>query len=134
MSETVKKVQRPLSPHLQVYKLPLTAIMSITHRVTGAGLAAGTVLVTAFLLAAASGEQAYNAVAGVASSLPGQVIIFLWSLALFYHMCNGVRHLFWDVGMLLEKDKAMQANYFVLAAALTLTVAVWAYACGAYVN
>lgn len=134
MSETVKKVQRPLSPHLQVYKLPLTAIMSITHRVTGAGLAAGTVLVTAFLLAAASGEQAYNAVAGVASSLPGQVIIFLWSLALFYHMCNGVRHLFWDVGMLLEKDKAMRANYYVLAAALTLTVAVWAYACGAYVN
>lgn len=134
MSETVKKVQRPLSPHLQVYKLPLTAIMSITHRVTGAGLAAGTVLVTAFLLAAASGEQAYNAVAGVASSLPGQVIIFIWSLALFYHMCNGVRHLFWDVGMLLEKDKAMRANYYVLAAALTLTVAVWAYACGAYVN
>ena len=129
-----KIVQRPLSPHLQVYRLPLTALMSITHRITGAGLAAGMVLVTAFLLAAASGEQAYNSVAGIASSMPGQGIIFLWSLALFYHLCNGVRHMIWDTGRLLEKDAAMRANYYVLACALVLTVAVWAYACGVYTD
>lgn len=134
MSDISKKIQRPLSPHLQVYKLPLTAMMSITHRITGAGLSAGTVLVTAFLLAAASGEAEYNFVAGIASSLLGEVVIFLWSLALYFHMCNGVRHMIWDTGRLLEKDKAMQANYVVLIVAFTLTVATWAYACGSYTN
>lgn len=130
MSETTPKVQRPLSPHLQVYKLPLTALMSITHRITGAALAGGMVLVTAFLLAAASGEAQYNFVAGLAGSPFGKVILFLWSAALYFHMCNGVRHMIWDTGKLLEKDKAMKANFYVIATATILTAATWAYACG----
>lgn len=130
MSESVKKVQRPLSPHLQVYRLPLTALMSITHRITGASLAIGTILVTAFLIAAATGEAEYNLVMGLATSVFGQIILFLWSAALYFHMCNGIRHMFWDTGRFLEKDKAMRANYVVLSAAFILTVGTWILACG----
>lgn len=102
MSETTEKVQRPLSPHLQVYKLPLTALMSISHRITGAGLAIGTILVTAFLISAATSEDAYNTVMGIATSAFGQIILFLWSAALYFHMCNGVRHMLWDTGRYLS--------------------------------
>ncbi len=132
MSDTTKKVKRPLSPHLQVYRLPLTALMSISHRATGAGLAIGTILVTAFLLAAAMGEAEYNFVMGLATSLPGKVILFLWSAALYFHMCNGIRHMFWDIGKNFNKAKAMRSNYYVLFGALALTVFTWAYACGSY--
>lgn len=134
MSDTLNKVQRPLSPHLQVYRLPLTALLSITHRATGAALAIGTILVTAFLLAAATGEAEYDFVMGIATSIFGQIILFLWSAALYFHMCNGVRHMFWDTGKFLEKGKAMRTNYVVLASAAVLTVLTWAIACGALVK
>lgn len=123
-----EKVLRPLSPHLQVYRLPLSALMSISHRVTGAGLAVGTILVTAFLFAAASGEEQYNFVMGLATSTLGQIILFLWSAALYFHMCNGIRHMVWDSGNCLKKDKAMRTNYYVLAAAAILTLSTWACA------
>lgn len=126
------KVQRPLSPHLQVYRLPLTALMSITHRITGAGMAVGTILVTAFLISAASGEVQYNFVAGLAGSTLGQIILFLWSAALYFHMCNGIRHMIWDTGKMLKKDTAMRSNYFVLGAAVILTLATWACACSRF--
>lgn len=134
MSDTLNKVQRPLSPHLQVYRLPLTALLSITHRATGAALAIGTILVTAFLLAAATGEAEYDFVMGIATSIFGQIILFLWSAALYFHMCNGVRHMFWDTGKFLEKGKAMRTNYVVLASAAVLTVLTWAIACGCLVK
>ncbi len=123
-------VQRPLSPHLQVYKLPLTALMSITHRITGASLAIGTLLVTAFFIAAASGEAQYDFVMSLATSTLGQVILFLWSAALYFHMCNGIRHMFFDVGKCLDKKTAMRSNYYVLAGAIALTFATWACAIG----
>ena len=65
---------------------------------------------------------------GIATSAFGQIILFLWSAALYYHMCNGVRHMLWDTGRYLEKDKAMRTNYFVLTTAIILTVATWLYA------
>ena len=123
-------VQRPLSPHLQVYKLPLTAVMSITHRITGASLAIGTLLVTAFFIAAASGEAQYDFVMSLATSTLGQVILFLWSAALYFHMCNGIRHMFFDVGKCLDKKTAMRSNYYVLAGAIALTFATWTCAIG----
>ena len=128
MSETVKKAPRPLSPHLQVYRLPLTALLSITHRITGVGLSLGPILVAAFLPAAANGEQSYNMVMGLASSPFGKVILCLWSAALYYHMCNGIRHMFWDTGKFLEKETAMRTNYIVLMFAFILTAATWACA------
>lgn len=130
MSETTQKVQRPLSPHLQVYRLPLTALMSISHRATGAGLAVGTILVAAFLIAAATGEAEYNFVMGLATSMLGKIILFLWSAALYFHMCNGIRHMFWDIGKNFNKKKAHQSNFYVLIGAFLLTAITWMFACG----
>lgn len=129
MSETTNKVPRPLSPHLQVYRLPLTALLSITHRITGTALSIGTILVTAFLIAAATGEAEYNFVMGLATSTLGQIVMFLWSAAIYYHMCNGIRHMFWDMGKNFNKAKAMRSNYYVLAAAAILTASTWLCAC-----
>jgi len=126
------KVKRPLSPHLQVYRLPLTALMSIMHRVTGAALALGTIIIAAFFLAAASGEESYDMVMRAADTVGGKVILCLWSAALYYHLCNGIRHMFWDTGRFLEKDQANRTNYAVLMVAFMLTAGTWAYA--NYVN
>lgn len=132
MSETTPKAKRPLSPHLQVYKLPLTALMSISHRVTGAALAMGTLLVTAFFIAAASGEDHYNFVMGLAAHPLGKLVLFLWSFALFFHMCNGIRHMFWDIGKNFDKASANRSNYYVIAGAIAVTIFVWAAACGCF--
>ncbi len=132
MSETTPKAKRPLSPHLQVYKLPLTALMSISHRVTGAALSVGTLLVTAFFIAAASGEEHYNFVMGLAAHPLGKLILFLWSFALFFHMCNGIRHMFWDIGKNFDKASANRSNYYVIAGAIALTGLTWAAACGCF--
>lgn len=133
MSYTIaKKSKRPLSPHLQVYKLPLTALMSISHRITGTGLIAGTLLVTGFFVAAMTGAGAYNAVLDFAETIYGRVILILWSFGLYYHMSNGVRHMIWDTGALLTKSGSMKANYVVLAFAVLLTTATWFIACGCW--
>ncbi|MCB1782469.1 MAG: succinate dehydrogenase, cytochrome b556 subunit [Alphaproteobacteria bacterium] len=119
------KVPRPLSPHLSIYNLPLTALMSITHRMTGAVLALGTLLWAAFLISAASGEEYYKMVMYAASSHMGRIILLLWSAALYFHMCNGIRHMIWDTGKFLEKDKAMRTNYVVILVAVIMTAVTW---------
>ncbi|MFP4097987.1 MAG: succinate dehydrogenase, cytochrome b556 subunit [Alphaproteobacteria bacterium] len=132
MSDKCRKAQRPTSPHLQAYRLPLTAILSITHRMTGAGLSLGMILIAAFLLAAATGEEYYNATMNIITSPFGIIIMFLWSLALYFHTFNGIRHMIWDTGRLLEADKAMRSNYYVIAATLITTFGTWAFACPAF--
>lgn len=117
--------QRPLSPHLQIYRWRLTMTMSILHRASGAALAVGTLMVVWMLLAAASGEAAFNQFVICVTSLPGQVLLFGWSLALFYHMCNGIRHLFWDMGRGYEIKTAFRSGCAVLIAAAILTTVVW---------
>jgi len=124
-ASSTKKKQRPLSPHLQVYKPQLTSVLSILHRAAGYALAVGTVVVSAILIAAALGESAYDKVIGLMQTPVGMVLLFGWSVALFYHMCNGVRHMFWDMGFLLEIKKAYIAGYVVLIVAAILTFAVW---------
>ncbi|MDH5722984.1 MAG: succinate dehydrogenase, cytochrome b556 subunit [Alphaproteobacteria bacterium] len=124
--------KRPLSPHLQVYRLPLTALMSITHRLTGAALALGMLIVAGFFLAAATSEEYYDMLMRAADTVGGKAILCLWSAALYYHMCNGIRHMFWDTGMFLEKDQANRTNYAVLMVAFMLVAGTWVYAY--YVN
>lgn len=119
------KHPRPLSPHLQVYRLPMTALMSILHRITGAALAIGTILIIAVLLAAATGEEAYNGVMGFAGSWFGLILLFGWSVALFYHSFNGIRHLFWDMGYLFKIKNAEMAGFIVLGATALCTLIVW---------
>lgn len=126
MSETnVSHSQRPLSPHLQIYKLPMTAIMSIMHRASGAALAIGTLMLTWMLVAAATSEAAFDQFMSFSGSPLGLFMIFGWSVALYYHLCNGVRHMFWDTGALLKKDSARKSGILVLLATAILTVATW---------
>ena len=125
MTPTPKKPERPLSPHLQVYRWTLTMAMSILHRATGVALALGTLAVIWMLLAALSGEAAFNQFTAIAGSVPGQIILFGWTAALFYHMCNGIRHVFWDIGMGYEIKTANASGYAVLAVAALLTAIVW---------
>lgn len=124
-SHAPAKRERPLSPHLQVYKLPMTALMSILHRMTGAALAIGTILVIAILLSAATGEGAYNDVMGFVGSWFGMILLFGWSVALFYHTLNGIRHLIWDMGYLFKIKNAERAGFIVLGATAFLTIITW---------
>ncbi len=126
MPPAAKSPVRPLSPHLQVYRLPLTAWLSILgQRATGIGLAVGLVLVTWWVTAAAIGEGAYGVVAAFIDHWFGRLCLFGFSAAISVHLCNGVRHLFWDAGMGFEIKDTERANIIVLAAAGLLTVAIW---------
>lgn len=122
---------RPLSPHLQVYRPQLTSVLSITHRLTGVALAVGTLLLIYWLAAAAAGAEAFETAQSFIGSWFGQLLLFGWSLALFYHLCNGIRHLFWDIGAGLDLPTAYRSGYAVLIATVVLTLASWIAGYGA---
>ena len=119
---------RPLSPHLQVYRLPFTALLSISHRVTGVILTCGMILVAAFLAAAAYGPDLYAVAQQLLTSLPGQIVLWGWIYALVFHACHGVRHLIWDSGQGLDKSQLTRHNLLELAASILLTGALLAMA------
>ena len=117
--------QRPLSPHLQIYRPQLTSVLSILHRVTGIVIAVGALLLAWWLWAAASGLAEYQVAHQFFNSLPGKVLLFVWTLCTFYHLCNGIRHLVWDAGYGFELPAAYRSGKIVLGASVILTVAVW---------
>ena len=116
---------RPLSPHLQVYKPQITSTMSIVHRITGVVNALGFLLVAAWLVALAGGEASHAAAQAAAGSLPGRIALFAFSATLVYHLLNGVRHLFWDMGWGFEIPQVYRSGYTVLVLAVVLTAGVW---------
>lgn len=116
---------RPLSPHLQVYKPQITSVLSILHRITGVALAVGTLLLTWWLIAAASGPEAFTAAQGFIGSWLGLLLLFGWSWALFYHLCNGIRHLCWDIGLGFDLPTVRASGWVVVAASVILTVGAW---------
>ena len=116
---------RPLSPHLQVYKPQLTSVLSITHRLTGVALAAGLVLLAYWLLALAAGPESFSTARALMGSWIGQLVLLGFSFALFYHLCNGLRHLFWDAGLGLELKSAYASGWAVVAVASALTALSW---------
>ncbi|SEH45648.1 succinate dehydrogenase, cytochrome b556 subunit [Magnetospirillum fulvum] len=120
------KRDRPLSPHLQIYKMPFTAVLSISHRITGVVMAVGTLVLAYWLISAAYGPDAYATAQAVLGSVPGRLLLFGWSVALFYHLCNGIRHMFWDAGMGFEIRDAVKSGYITVGAALALTILAWA--------
>lgn len=128
MSEISKTANRPLSPHLQVYRLPMTALMSISHRITGVILAGGCLLVMAVLFAAAAGPDYYALLMGYTANPYGTAFLVAWSFVLYYHLCNGVRHLIWDTVCLLEPKSAVTAGWVVLLATFALTAVTWHFA------
>ena len=117
--------KRPLSPHLQVYRLPFIVMMSITHRMTGVGLVAGALLLVYWLVAAANGPAAYADAQRLLGSLVGKLFLFLWTWALFYHMANGIRHLAWDLGYGFELESADRSGMSVVIVSVVLTVLTW---------
>jgi succinate dehydrogenase / fumarate reductase cytochrome b subunit len=119
---------RPLSPHLQVYRWPITMWMSIAHRVTGGALYVGTLLLIWILIAAASGEHAYDLASRVFGSVLGQLVLFGYSFALFHHMLGGIRHFVWDTGRGMEPGTRNVVAWATLAGSLALTLIVWAIA------
>ena len=121
---------RPLSPHLQVYKPQLTSILSITHRVTGIALTLGAVLLSCWLGAIASGPEIYNSLMFYVTSWYGKCLLFLFLFSLYYHLCNGIRHLFWDAGMGLEISTTYISGYVTVFLSIILTVLTWFLAGG----
>ncbi|MEQ8355266.1 MAG: succinate dehydrogenase, cytochrome b556 subunit [Kiloniellaceae bacterium] len=116
---------RPLSPHLQVYRPQITSMLSILHRLTGVALAFGTLLLTYWLVAAASGPEAFAGAQDVIGSFIGRLLLFGWSFALFYHLCNGIRHLVWDAGYGFEIETAQRSGLIVVGASVLLTLVSW---------
>lgn len=117
--------ERPLSPHLQVYRFAYTMALSILHRATGIALSVGLLLLAWWLVAAAVGGNAYGLVLTCLGSLPGRLVLLGASFAFFYHLCAGLRHLGWDLGFGFEKSAARRSGALVVIGALGLTALLW---------
>jgi succinate dehydrogenase / fumarate reductase cytochrome b subunit len=117
---------RPLSPHLQIYKLIPTMVMSIVHRITGAALYFGTLLVVWWLIAAATGQAYFEWVNWFMGTIIGRLILLGYTWALLHHMLGGFRHFMWDLGYGFEKSFSTKLAKATLVGSLCLTVIVWA--------
>ncbi len=116
---------RPLSPHLQIYRPQITSVLSITHRATGIVLSLGVVLLIVWLMAAAVGPDYYDDIQACAGSWLGYLFLFGFSACLFYHLLNGIRHLFWDVGRGFELETVTRTGWAVLFGTVLLTALAW---------
>lgn len=122
---------RPLSPFMlgQYYRFQWTSLLSFAHRLTGMGLAVGTLVLAGWLIALAGGPRWYAAYSAHLTAWYGQVLLFLWTWAAMYHLGNGIRHLFWDAGKGFDLKTAERSGYAVVVFSLVVTAAVWAIAC-----
>jgi succinate dehydrogenase / fumarate reductase cytochrome b subunit len=122
-------INRPTSPHLQVYRLPLTGVISITHRMTGVMLSLGLILFVYIITSLAGGADSYAAMQSVINHWLVKLAGWAFIYALFFHLCHGVRHLIWDTGSSFERDTLNRYAMIELAASLLLTLMVffWGY-------
>ena len=125
MSVANRPVHRPLSPHLQVYKWQLTSVLSILHRATGIALSVGALYLATWVIYAASNPNAYALFQSFNTSILGRIVLGGWLFCAFYHLCNGIRHLFWDAGYGFELKDAYRSGWIVVAVALIATVVSW---------
>jgi succinate dehydrogenase / fumarate reductase cytochrome b subunit len=116
---------RPLSPHLQIYRRQLTSITSILHRFTGIGLAVGLLYLVCWLTAAAGGLEAFDRLQSFNGSIIGRLLLLGWTVAFFYHLLNGLRHLAWDAGWGFELPTAYKSGYAVFIGTAVLTIGAW---------
>jgi succinate dehydrogenase / fumarate reductase cytochrome b subunit len=117
--------KRPLSPHLQIYRWPITMAMSILHRITGGGLYVGTLLMAWWLIAAASGPNAYATFGTFINSFFGRFILFGYTWALMHHMLGGIRHLIWDTGHGFTPHEREWLSLATVVGSIALTIVVW---------
>ena len=116
---------RPLSPHLFIYRFEWTMLLSITHRITGVGLAVAGVLLFWWLMALAIGPAYFSIVQAILAHWIGRLMLLGWTWAMFYHLCNGIRHLCWDAGWGFEINTARNTGLFVLVSSILLTLISW---------
>ncbi len=128
MSNTDIKANRPLSPHLQIYRWPITMVMSIAQRITGGALYFGTVLLVWWLAAAASGPRAFGFANSVLGSWFGLLVLFGYTWVLIHHMLGGIRHFIWDFGIGLDKPARDQIAWANLIGSVVVTLIVWGVA------
>ncbi len=120
-----KLVRRPMSPHLQIWRWPISMAVSISHRVTGVGLAIGTLLLTWWLVAAATSDTAFDRVQWFLGSPIGMLMLFCWTLSLMLHFFSGIRHLAWDAGFGFEPQTYRLTARIVIIGAAVLTLLIW---------
>lgn len=125
-------VERPLSPHLQIYSPLINMVMSILHRITGASLYFGTLLLAAWLISAAVGEKPYKAVNALFGHPIGKLILFGYTWALFHHMLGGIRHFIWDTGRGFQLWQVNLLSWLTLIGSVALTLAAWGVALSLY--
>lgn len=118
---------RPLSPHVGLYLWQIGNTLSILHRITGVFLALGLAALGFWLVSLAGGEGSYAAAAKVFASPPGLLFLLGWSFAFLYHLMNGVRHLFWDVGRGFERAQRHVSGWFVFLGSIALTACLWGW-------
>jgi succinate dehydrogenase / fumarate reductase cytochrome b subunit len=121
----MSSVKDPLSPHLGIYRWQITMLLSITHRATGVFLSLGLLLLAYWLLALASGPETYAAVSMHVNAWYGELAWLLFTFSLYLHLCNGVRHLFWDVGIGFEIQTSFASGYAVVIVSILLTAATF---------
>jgi succinate dehydrogenase / fumarate reductase, cytochrome b subunit len=129
MSTTQSKagsgVERPLSPHLQIYAPSWTMVMSIVHRITGAALYFGTLLLAYWLIAAASGDAAFATAQAIFGSILGRLVLFGYTWALIHHLIGGIRFLIWDFGLAFDAQARLMLSKANLFLSVPLTILVW---------
>jgi len=125
MSVANRPVHRPLSPHLQVYRPQITSVLSILHRATGIALSVGALYLATWVIYAAAGPKAYALFQGFNTSILGRIVLGGWLFCAFYHLSNGIRHLFWDAGYGFELKDAYRSGWIVVAVSLIATLASW---------
>ena len=118
---------RPLSPHLTIYRWPLTMILSILHRATGVSLSVGLIIFSVWLFAIAFGEQYFTFFVYVFSNWIGRFLLVVWTFAFFLHFCNGLRHLYWDTGRGFDRERVEISARIVVFSSLLLTSIFWVY-------
>ena len=116
------RVERPLSPHLQVYRPQITSVLSVLHRATGIALSLGVLVLAYWLIAIASGEAAYTEARAMLGGLLFRLCYLGWCFCFFYHLANGIRHLVWDVGLGLERGQYQLSGWLVVAFSLVASV------------
>ena len=118
-------LNRPLSPHLSIHKKVLTAVFSIFHRFTGICLSLGAILLSVWIILIALGPSFYSKFQSLSSLIFFKIFLFLWTLAIFYHLYNGIRYLFWSYGKMMDLSTVYKSGYVVIILSILSTMLVW---------
>ncbi|MCY4226177.1 MAG: succinate dehydrogenase, cytochrome b556 subunit [Gammaproteobacteria bacterium] len=116
---------RPLSPHLQVYRPQITSVLSILHRITGVIIALGAIVISLWIESVARGDPWYGSLSDLLVSPLGKILMIIWTLCTAYHLCNGIRHLAWDIGYGFEIPQVYRTGKLVMVFAIIITAGVW---------